>query len=324
MAWINVRLISLGILFALAPTVLPAPAATTPPATSPLDKGMWVWVRDNVADDTQRHAMLAFAQSQKITRLLVYIHFEGTHGAETLGSYEKPFQTLLQEATQAHIKVEALEGGPEMGYAANRADTLHKLDVLLAFNKSQPADVRFVGFHYDIEPYLSQRWKGGDIKGAMDESLETFSEIQQRVHATAPSLTIAYDIPPWYGRKPTLRTTFRGAEKSLQEHVQDLSDYVGVMCYRRIVTGPNSVTSLCAPILAYAAKTGKRVYPAMETKELKQTPTITFFGSTPQQFEGALDQIYAANGTSPAFGGILIHQYVYYQHLMDSASVTTP
>ncbi|HEY0256989.1 MAG TPA: hypothetical protein VGC39_06070 [Candidatus Methylacidiphilales bacterium] len=312
----------LPLLLALMPGILPASASVP---GNPPDKGMWIWFRENVADPSQRAAMLTFAGSQGINRLLVNIHFDGAADHDALGTYADPLQNLLKEAGEKGYAVEALTGAPDMGFAVNRAKTLHQLDILLTFNKTQPPGARFVGIHYDIEPYLTPRWKGGDIPGAVSETLETLSEIRDHVRNSDPSLTVAYDIPSWYGTKPPLqKIAFHGVTKSLQEHVQDLSDYVGVMAYRRAATGPNSVTALCAPIFAYAEKTGKRVYPAMESKKLDQTPNITFYGTSPEIFEEALNQIWSANSKSPAFGGVLLHQYVYLHTLLGDKTEAKP
>lgn len=306
-----------------------APAAGSPwtPATlisAPADKelGMWAWHREDVIDPVRRASLLAFTQNAGIKRVFIQVRMNEKDGAYTLGDAEG-MKTLLAEAAKLGVQVEALDGAKDMAFAENRAVTLAKLDAVLAFHRSLPAGAGFAGIHYDIEPYLSSRWKSGDEQGVMRETLETFVIMRDRVKAADPKLSISHDIPAWYDQKPQLTLEFNGATKNFHQHIQDVSDYIGIMSYRRKATGANSVVAIIADELAYARKIGKRVYPALETVPLKEEPSITFDGREPGEFRAVLTGIQDALRDDPAFGGVLLHQYNAVRALLEKDAPTT-
>lgn len=273
------------------------------------DVGLWVWPRNVVKNAAERDALLAFCEKNGITRLLVQVHFNKEASPPEL-AYPAEMQDLLSKASEKGIAVEALDGAPEMGLEAQRAKTLAYLDAVLKFHQQQPKGKGFAGVHYDIEPHLSQRWRDGDEKSVSLETLGTMQEIQKHVKAADPSLLLAYDIPMWFdARGDGLTVEFNGSSKNLHQHIQDLSDYVGIMSYRLQATGSNSVSAVCEQELAYAEKTGKKLYASLETGQLKDEPTITFYGRTPEEFLKVKEEIFAKMSESPAFGGVLLHHY---------------
>lgn len=291
----------------------PAQGASEPvqkeAAQMPKDVGLWVWPRNVVKDTAERDALLAFCEKHGITRLLVQVHFDKEASPPQL-AYPAEVQDLLSKAAAKGIAVEALDGAPEMGLETNRAKTLSYLDAVLKFHQQQPKGKGFAGIHYDIEPHLSKRWRDGDEKSVALETLGTMLEIQQHVKAADPALTLAHDIPMWFdARGESLTLEFNGASKNLHQHIQDLSDYVGIMSYRLHATGPNSVSAVCEQELAYAQKTGKKLYASLETGQLKSEPEITFYGHKPEEFIKVRDEVVQKMSESPAFGGILLHHY---------------
>lgn len=291
--------------------LLPALPLEAKPSSPSRELGMWVWKHEDLNTAEGHDRLLAFSKRNGITRLFVEITFEGAEGARRLAS-QGALKELLAKAHKQGFLIEALDGHREMSLEKCRADTLQKLDEVLAFQKSLPEDGRFAGLHYDIEPYLVQRWADGDEHGIMSETLETMRLIREKVTPEA-HLSLAYDIPSWYDRHPdTLSIEFNGEKKNFHEHIQDLSDYIGIMSYRREPTGPGSILDICKAELAYGAKVGKPVYPSMETGRLKDEPEITFYGTGPEPFHAALKEVQKCD--SPAFGGVFLH---YYESLID-------
>ncbi|AHF92789.1 hypothetical protein OPIT5_23955 [Opitutaceae bacterium TAV5] len=277
-------------------------------AASPGGLGMWVWHREEVVEPARRAELLAFSQRHGIDLLLVQIRYTGRGEARAMTD-TAAMSALLREARAAGIRVEALDGSAEMAFEANRPETLQALRSLLAFHKAQPPGAGFAGIHYDIEPYLTPRWKNGDEPGVIRETLDTMAAIYPLVKAADPALTVAYDIPSWYDSHERLVVAYNGAKKNFHQHIQDLSDYIGVMSYRRKAVGPNSVTYLCTAELAYGRKIGKPVYPSLETVELKDEPQITFYGQPAADFLRTLDEVRSTLRSDSAFGGVLLHQY---------------
>lgn len=313
-----------GVSAGVAISLLMLPGLQADPASAPAlaearaggELGMWVW-RHADLDDAEGHArLIEFCKTHGIGRIFVEVTFTGTWNRRELAS-QKELRDLLVRATKAGIAVEALDGHREMSLEKRRADTLHRLDLLLAFQAKLPPEARLAGLHYDIEPYLGERWKSGDEQGVMRETLETMAAIRKKVTADT-GLSLVYDIPSWYDNHPdTLTIDFDGASKNFHEHIQDLSDAIGIMSYRREATGPNSILEVCAAEFAYGEKIGKKVYPSMETGRLDHEPEITFYGATPEHFRGVLNQVQKTKASSAEFGGVFLHYYESLRDLLD-------
>jgi len=274
-----------------------------------VEVGMWVWHREEVVDPATRERLLEFCQTYGITRIFVQVRFlPGPDGRTSLATPEA-WHALLTDAGRAGIEVEALDGGNEMGFAENRADTLAKLDAVLAFHRAQPADARFVGIRYNIEPYTSARWRAGEIQAVMREFLETATALRAAVRAADPALTISHDIPAFYDGQDKYILRFDGAEKNFHRHIQDLADFIGLMSYRTQATGPNSVAAISAGELAYGREIGRRVFLSLETVPLADTPQITFHGRTPEEYRAAIRELTDHLADDDAFGGLFLHQY---------------
>lgn len=307
----------------------PAPPKLTPAAATDsildpalgADLGLWVWHKEEIIESAASARLLDFCQRRGVRRLLVQVVFETDAKGGPRLAHAAAFGDFLARAGAAGIAVEALDGDAEMGYANKRADTLAKLDAVLAFQAAQPAGARFVGVHYDIEPYASARWKAGDTASAIREILETKVAIRAAVRAADPGLTVSYDLPFWYDSNPAAADIeFDGARKNFHQHIQDLSDYIGIMSYRRAPTGPNSITELCKEELAYARLIGKRVYPSIETMPLDEDAHISFHGRPAAEFLSAARETAAALAGAPEFGGVFIHYYRPLRDLLEPAA----
>jgi len=315
-------------LLTLLAVLLAAPAIASDEPAAPREKrsdeagevGLWVWQHQSVRDAEVREELIAFCTRQGINRILIQVRFEGEPGERRFADADA-FRDLLERAAKAGIAIEALDGSHAMGLESDRADTLQRLDAVLAFQKELPPNARFAGVHYDIEPYLNPRWRSGDEKGVARETLETMALIRARV-TPETGLTLAYDIPSWYDtRGESLDVEFQGETKNFHQHIQDLSDYIGVMSYRRAATGPNSILAISEGELAYGAKIGKKVYPAMETKALKgEEASITFHGMGPEAFLKALREVRKTGAQNPAYGGVLIHHYGSLKELLSDST----
>ena len=280
---------------AAVPSTMPAKAATP----SPLIAGMWVWEPNYVSDLGEQDQLLAFCGRQGLNRLLVQVPWkkgtaqvvhpktddEAQAGTALHPEIDHPVELarLIAEAAKRNILIEALDGAPYMGDKAHWAESLATVDALLAFNQTLPAGARFVGVHWDIEPYVRPDWKdaAGRLKIEAD-TLQMLSDAKRKLVDAGSPMTLSLDIPMWYDNltapDDNCFVTFNGQRKNFQEHIQDVVDYVGIMSYRQKATGVNSSAEMSANEMAYAASIGKVVCPAFETVELDDTPKITFFG----------------------------------------------
>jgi len=290
-------------------------------------KGMWVWHPDHFKDAPSRNELLGFCQSQGINRLLVQVHYKGS-GKTLAIAHTQAFASLISEAGEFGIKIEALDGEKSMATAENQPETLNKLSAILAFNQSRPEGKRLSGIHYDIEPYLMKAWSDPAQRPTiMKDLLDYYSQALQIIHEADPQMTLACDIPFWFDMPASddgvsMTLEYNGQTKPIQQHIQDICDYVGIMSYRRDAVGPNSITDISKEEVAYAESIGKVVCPAVETVPYPEVPTISFHGLSAEFFTASFEQAWQAMSDKPGFGGMLIHCYPNVKELLESQPPT--
>jgi hypothetical protein len=289
--------------------------------------GMWVWKLQWINTATEQDRLIAFCQEHRISRLLVNVPFGGDGsepGARNV-QYQRELGRLLALARDAGITIEALDSGTSIG-PEQQAKLMAKLDALLAFNATLPADARFVGVHYDIEPHITDAFRESYASRVviMRDLLTFYAEAKDKLRQEAPGMTLACDIAMWFdGRTEGERSCmveFRGETKNLQAHIQDLTDYVGVMSYRRFATGNNSVTHHIKTEVDYANKIGRGVCAGVETgkktADPTETSTISFYGLPSDFFWGEVDKIHQTYRDQPGYHGVLIHCYSRFQEYL--------
>src|SRR5262249_51179912 len=131
-------------------------------------------------------------------------------------------------------------------------------------NGRLPAGARFSGIKYDVEPQTLEEWRrGGAVREkVMRDYLQCLACIQQTLATNASKggrMPLATGIPFW-GSNPELKMEYGGRTQLFSEHVQDLTDSVTLMSYRRDIP---EVIRLVEAERAYAARTGKAVLPAL-------------------------------------------------------------
>ncbi|WP_428387026.1 hypothetical protein [Mucisphaera sp.] len=277
-------------------------------------QGLWVWHHEWYVDDAYRAEMFRFAQEHGYNLLMVQVHLDESSGRPEL-AYPNEFRTLIIEAAELGISVEALDGEKDMAMQRNWPRTFAILDLILDFNASLPEGSKLAGIHYDIEPYIKPEWRESQAvrDQIMLDLLAYFDQAKARIEASQQNLTLAADIPFWYDSKTeegdSCIITYRGETKNLHKHIQDICDYIGIMSYRQRAVGPNSVTSVVENELAYAEEIGKFILASLETVELTDTPQITFYGMSPEAFWNTHHEVVRTLEGRPGFGGMLSHSY---------------
>tara|TARA_R110002111_G_scaffold134685_2_gene200736 strand:- start:1411 stop:2427 length:1017 start_codon:yes stop_codon:yes gene_type:complete len=277
-------------------------------------QGMWVWREAWINTDQAQDKLLDFCERHGFNRLFVQIHND-KQAKTYIIKYPKELARLVAEAGERGILIEALDGDHDMALAARQDDTLARLDALIDLNQSMPVGKRFVGIHYDIEPYVGEPWKAGQASRdvVMHDLLTFYVKARQKLNDRGSQMTLACDIPMWYDAKTAeddhCIVSFNGETKNLHEHIQDLCDYIGIMSYRQHVVGSNSVSEHIANELAYARSINKTICASLETIELEDTPQITFFGKTPNEFWEQLKLLNQEHKDDPAYAGVLVHCY---------------
>lgn len=294
----------------------PPIVASEQASASATDKiqGMWVWQEGWIDTDQAQDELLDFCERFGFNLIFVQIH-NVKGAAEYTIRYPKELTRLVAEATARGIAVEALDGAHDMADADQHDKTLGMLDAVIDLNQSMPEGKRFSGIHYDIEPYTGERWNAGQASRdvVMSDLLEFYSKARQKLNERGSTMVLACDIPMWYDAKTAdddhCNVSFRGERKNLHQHIQDLCDYVGIMSYRQHALGPNSVTDNIANELDYAERIGKTVCAGLETIELTDTPQITFYGKSADEFWGEAHKLSEHHAGRPGYGGVLMHCY---------------
>ncbi|HXV74590.1 MAG TPA: hypothetical protein VD713_07660, partial [Sphingomonadales bacterium] len=227
---------------------------------------------------------------------------------------------LVRLARQNGIAVEALEGDPQWALKERQGTFWPKLDALLAWNDAQPPESRLAGLHLDIEPYLLPQYKSSEKQRVMREYLELLTEVRRKLDGRG--LLLAADIPFWYDSRGKDEPDnhiilFAGKEQFLSRHVQDICDYVAVMSYRQKAVGGNSITSVSEDEIAYGEQIGKKVFASVEMSEIRDTPTISFYGTDPALFREQLGMVMSKFGSRKSFGGVMIHHYKSFRQYLE-------
>ncbi|MDB5328340.1 MAG: hypothetical protein JWM57_3909 [Phycisphaerales bacterium] len=289
-------------------------------------QGVWVWEPVYIENLAEQDRMIAFLKKSGFNRILLQLPW--AKGSMATGSPVLDLQPrlaqLLDKAAANGIAVEALDGSPTMGRKSEWQVTAKGVAALLAFNQKRPAGAKFVGLHWDIEPYVSPSWKTPERTDVMIEYLQCLADTKKTLAAADPSMLLSVDIPMWYdvANEPgnSCVVTFNGVTKSLDQHTLDVCDYVGIMSYRRIATGTNSTVEQVTNELNYAEKIGKRICPAIETVPLEETPQITFNGQPPAALLKHKAAIIDALKDRPGFQGVLIHCYPNIRNLLEGTT----
>ncbi len=306
-----------------------APATTqaneAKPANAAPINGKRVWHGRYVSDPDQQDELLGFCQSEGINLLLLQVHYRSDSQPVVI-NHPQRYVELIGKAADLGIRVEALDGEKSMALSQNQEHTLAVLRAILDLNATMPKGKRFVGLHYDIEPYLLEDWADPARRTQiMSDLLDYYTKARELIRESDPDMTLACDIPFWFDTPTSedglpLALEFAGQTKPIQQHIQDLCDYVGIMSYRTTAVGPNSITEIVENEVAYAQSIGKTVCPAVETAAYPPVPSISFHGQTAQQYSGQFDLAWNTLADRPGFGGMLIHCYPNVRELLESGS----
>jgi hypothetical protein len=294
---------SICILFLLATALAISAPLNAAPAKG---IGMWVWSESAFSTDEARQKLIRFCVAHQISHLDVHVKPANREEKPIVASLDA-FKALVLSAGQHHITIAALRGSPGMFFPENHGEALSELRAIIAFSRTLPAGSAFKGIKYDVEPYRTKEWKakGDSRQVVIDGYLSFLRKARDLLLMEAPHLWLAADTPFWWD-KDELMTEFEGKTKRLSEHVQDLTDYITIMSYRRNVS---VVISSVENERRYAKEIQKVIFPSLETVRLKQDPEISFWGLTREEFWDVVPQLLKIAETDPAIGGVMIHCY---------------
>ena len=217
------------------------------------------------------------------------------------------FRDLIALAGQHNITIAALRGNPKMFFSENHGRTLRELQAIIAFSQTLPEDTLFKGIKYDVEPYCTKEWKAGraPLYPMMHEYLTLLRKVRSILEEEAPHLWLAADTPFWWD-KDRFALEFEGKRKRFNEHVQDLTDSVTIMSYRR---STQKVLDCVEDERRYARRIRKVIFPSLETVKLTQDPHVSFWGVPNEEFWQVVPELLETAERDVAIGGVMIHCY---------------
>lgn len=268
--------------------------------------GMWVWSNSAFSTWEARQQLVHFCVKHRIRHLDVHVKMSRDHDKPSLRDAEA-LKDLILLAGQHNITTAVLRGHPKMFLSKNHEQTLRELRTIVAFSETLPGDAQFKGIKYDVEPYCAKDWKaeGTTLGGAMHDYLAFLLKARTVLHTEAPRLWLAADTPFWWD-KDEFVLEFEGKRKRYNEHVQDLTDFIVIMSYRR---SAHEILNSVEGERKYARRIHKVIYPSLETIQLKQDPHISFWGLPNEELWKVVPQLLEAAEGDPAIGGVMIHCY---------------
>jgi hypothetical protein len=253
------------------------------PRTAPLS-ALWVWSTEAILADAAEHAALKdLVAEQRIDRVFLYLP-AGRGSAPSAGFV--PFDgavlgPLVAELRALGALVYALDGDPEYVRPENHAGVVRTVERVVAHNQSVPAEQRFYGVRYDVEPYLLPGFQGP----ARADILAGYVRLIRDVSAAARrgGLVVGVDIPFWLDAADEVSgdgfyAMLDGLNAPVLEHVLGLVDDVALMAYRTFSSGPDGVLTHVEGELVRARSTGTDVFIGVETTRIHDEELHTFRG----------------------------------------------
>ncbi len=268
--------------------------------------GMWVWSSSSFLTQEARQQLVQFCLKHHFTHLDV--HVKMTHDTiKPVLKDAEAFKDLILLAGQHNITTAALRGKPKMFFSENHERTLQELQAIIAFSETLPQDTLFKGIKYDVEPYCTKEWKAGrtPLYSMMHDYLTFLRKARSVLDKEAPHLWLAADTPFWWD-KDRFALEFEGRRKPFNEHVQDLTDFITIMSYRR---SARRVLDCVEDERRYAQRIKKVIFPSLETIKLARDPHISFWGQPKEEFWKVVPELLEAAQRDPAIGGVMIHCY---------------
>jgi len=268
--------------------------------------GMWVWSNSSYSTLEARRQLVDFCLEYRIRHLDVHVKMSRDRDKPILQDSEA-LKDLILLAGQHNITTAALRGHPKMFLPKNHERSLRELRAIIAFSQTLPGDAQFKGIKYDVEPYCAKDWKaeGTTLEGAMYDYLTFLVKARSILNEEAPRLWLAADTPFWWD-KDKFVLDFEGKRKPYNEHVQDLTDFIVIMSYRR---SAREILDSVESERQYAKRIHKVIYPSLETIKLEQDPHVSFWGLPKEEFWKVVPQLLEAAEGDPAIGGVMIHCY---------------
>ena len=280
----------------------------------PGPRAIWIWEEASYAmldGDAQARAGISFLREKSIST--AYLYADAYAGRNLIAARPERYRTLVRRMHAAGLRVVALLGS---GYLHTERYLLPEhlrevramLQRVLDYNAAAAPDERFDGISLDIEPHILDAWASRKM-ALLGDFLDMSEALMRQKNAVAPLLPMGPAIPFWYDGIPI---EWKGRRQAMNEHVQDLYDYVALMDYRDHAAGGDGLVSHARDELEYGNRIGKPVLIGVETAP-NAIRKVSFHHLREADMERELGETARALGRMPAFGGFVIHHYAAYR-----------
>ena len=129
-----------------------------------------------------------------------------------------------------------------------------------------------------------------------------------KTHLAGSELELSVDVPFWWD-KPVYEIEFNGTTQRFVQHIQDLTDWIGIMSYRREA---KDILKLVSAERAHAVETERprSIAPGLETSKISgKEAFISFGGVPPETFRNTLAELRGALADDPSIRCIMLHHY---------------
>jgi hypothetical protein len=269
---------------------------------------LWVWERETfrLLDDGQwRRDTLHFLHRRGFDAL--YLYADSYHGRLPLRDEPQLYRAAISELHASGFRVYALLGSADLEtqnyiFPERRDAAMAMVNRVFDYNDAAARGQRFDGINLDVEPYLTTLWDS-DPPRVLGLYLDLSDAIMRSKRTHGSTIVVGPAMPFWYDGDVV---TWRGHTRPMNEHVQSLYDYVAIMDYRDHADGSDSIISLAASEMAFAAKIGRPVVIGVDTGP-GGLQKLSFHHRDEGYMRDELAKVRAHYGESPAFGGFAVH-----------------
>lgn len=263
---------------------------TTPKASPQFPIGTWIW--DSKMIETKQDQMLQFASDHDVTVIYLQINRD-----------IKPnvYADFVRSAGAKQIRVEALAGRPDWAYKTKQEE-IHKFIAWVdQYNASAKPQERFVGLHFDIEPYLLAEWTTNNTS-VLENWMDNLRFIERETRGNG--LSISLDVPYWLNK-----IKVPGTDYSISAWLLEKFDCLVIMDYRNHALGKNGIVDNAGAMLREASTLKKKVVVAVETARSTESDRTSFYAMSADKMEQELQIAHQQLSRYASYAGFAIHDY---------------
>lgn len=256
------------------------------------DLSTWIWNTDIITNNPQQ--VISELKAKRVQTVYLQIN-----QSIPMSSY----QVFISQLHKLNIRVYALDGSSDWINQENNGKIL-LIDWLQNYQEQANTNQKFSGIHIDVEPYLNKLWTINQ-----NQAIKQYQDMIYYLKKAASDMHLIYsmDVPFWFNS--TFYTNETYGKGLLSNWVTDQSDSITIMDYRNIAKGPNGLIQLVAHQIAYASKHHKSVIIGVETQNLHNSPSTTFFNKGEKDMMTTLREVAKVYKHSSSFNGFAIHSF---------------